>query len=37
LWMPFHSGWTLLFTRYLTVAVDIMHDGFVKATKLLLV
>ena len=34
--MPFHNGWTLLFTRYLTIAVDTMHDDFAKTTKLLL-
>ena len=35
--MPFHNGWTLLFTRYLTVDVDTMHGGFAKTTKHLLV
>jgi hypothetical protein len=35
--MSFHSGWTLLFTRYLTIAVDTMHDDFAKTTKLLLI
>ena len=35
--MPFHNGWTLLFTRYLTIAVDTMHGGFAKTTKHLLV
>ena len=31
--LPLHSGWTLLFTRYLTIDVDSMHDGFEKTTK----
>jgi hypothetical protein len=34
--MPFYNGWTLLFTRYLTIDVDTMHDDFAKITKLLL-
>jgi hypothetical protein len=35
--MSFHKRWNLLFTRYLTIAVDTMHDSFVKTTKLLLI
>ena len=31
--MPLHNGWTLLFTRHLTMDVDTMHDDFVKTTK----
>lgn len=33
--MPFHRRWNLLFTRYLTIAVDTMHDDFAKTTQTL--
>jgi len=35
--MPLYNGWTLLFTRHLTMDVDTMHDSFAKTTKLLLI
>lgn len=31
--MPLHNGWTLLFTRHLTMNVDIMHGSLEKTTK----